>query len=152
MKISDWSKRLVELWETYWFSPVSLQRLAFCRLLAFGLLFLDMVYLQTELFGSKTDPSLWHPILVLRVLHRVFGFGPPPPSVVETIAFLTVILAIGAFVGYRTQVCALTGTLLYIYLIAVKYSSFARVHHTRGVFVLLLLALALSPFGEALSV
>jgi predicted DCC family thiol-disulfide oxidoreductase YuxK len=138
----------------YWFSPVSLRRLAACRLFAFGLLIVDLLYLGNWdwVFSRKIDPFFWEPILFLRILQQAFGFGPPPSPVVGAIYIGTLIVAAGAFVGYRTRACALTSAVLYLYLIAVVYSWVAKVHHTHGVFVLLLLALSLSPCGATLSV
>lgn len=152
MTLSGWMERLLRAWDSYWFSPASLQRLAFCRLLAFGLLIVDLLFLQNDVFFRSADPYFWQPIQFLRVLDKVFGFGPPEPAVLRIIATLTVILAFGAFVGYRTRICAFSSSLLYFYLTAVVFSWFAKVHHTHGVLVLLLLALSLSPCGEALSI
>ena len=154
MKPENRFVRLIEAWDRYWFSPASLQRLAGCRLLAFGLLIIDLLYFGQWgwAFSRKIDPFFWEPILFLRVLERVFGFGPPPPFVLCTIYLVTLILAVGALVGYRTRICALVSSVLYIYLIAITFSWVAKVHHTHGVFVLLLLALSLSPCGAALSV
>jgi predicted DCC family thiol-disulfide oxidoreductase YuxK len=154
MKPQNRFVRLTQAWDRYWFSPASLQRLAVCRLFAFGLLIVDLVYLgQWDwVFYREIDPFFWEPILFLRILQRAFGFGPPPPGILGTIYIAVLILAAGAFVGYRTRVCGLVSSVLYVYLIAVVYSWVGKVHHTHGVFVLLLLALSLSPCGAALSV
>jgi predicted DCC family thiol-disulfide oxidoreductase YuxK len=146
---------LIQAWNWYWFCPASVQRLAVCRLLAFGLLIADLVYYFSYwgwAFYHRIDPIFYEPILFLRVLQRAFGFGPPPPVVLGTIYIAILILAVGAFIGYRTRVCALGSSMLYIYLIAVTFSWFGKVHHTHGAFVLLLLALSFSPCGAALSV
>jgi predicted DCC family thiol-disulfide oxidoreductase YuxK len=147
---------LIQAWDRYWFSPASLQRLAVCRLLAFGLLIADLIYFDFSYWGwafyHRIDPMFYEPMLFLRVLQRAFGFGPPPPVALGTVYIASLILAIGAFVGYRTRLCALGSSMLYIYLIAVTFSWFGKVHHTHGAFVLLLLALSFSPCGAALSV
>ena len=142
------------MWDRYWFFPESLQRLGVCRLLAFGLLIADLVYFTNFawVFHKKIDRIFWEPILLLRVLHRVFGLGPPSQQALELIFIVTLILAVGAFIGYRTRVCALGASVLFMYLIAVYYSWHAKIHHRQGIFVLLLLALSLSPCGGALSV
>ena len=135
---------LIQTWDRYWFCPASLQRLAVCRLLAFGLLIADLIYFDFSYWGwafyHRIDPMFYEPILFLRVLQRAFGFGPPPPVVLGTIYIAILILAIGAFVGYRTRICVLGSSVLFIYLIAVTFSWFGRVHHTHGAFALLLLA------------
>jgi predicted DCC family thiol-disulfide oxidoreductase YuxK len=152
MTWSGWMEQLVRAWDSYWFSPSSLQRLAACRLLAFGLLIVDLLFLQDDVFWRKADPYFWQPIQVVRVFQKLLGFAPPDPIVLKALAIATVILAVGAFVGYRTRICALSSSVLYFCLTAITFSWFSKVHHTHGVLVLLLLALSLSPCGDALSI
>jgi len=152
MTWSGWMERLIRAWDSYWFSPASLQRLAVCRLLAFGLLIVDLLFLQNDVFWRKADPYFWQPVQVVRVFQKLLGFAPPEPIVLKTLAIATVILAVGAFIGYRTRICALSSAVLYFCLTAITFSWFSKVHHTHGVLVLLLLALSLSPCGDALSI
>jgi predicted DCC family thiol-disulfide oxidoreductase YuxK len=153
MKPSNALRRIAGAWNRYWFLPAPTQRLAVCRLFAFGLLVVDLLYLgKWDRVFREIDPFFWEPILCLRILQQAFGFGLPPPPALGTIYIVTLIMAVGAFVGYRTGVCALVSSCLYIYLMAVVYSGVGKVHHTHGVFVLLLFALSLSPCGAALSV
>lgn len=104
------------MWDRYWFFPELLQRLGVCRLLAFWLLIADLVYFTNFawVFHKKIDRIFWEPILLLRVLHRVFGVGPPSQQTLELIFIVTLILAVGAFIGYRTRVCTLGASVLYM--------------------------------------
>lgn len=150
--MTAWVRMMTNAWARYWFFPESLTRLAVCRLLAFGLMIADLVYLSPNTFTRSADPMFWEPVLLLRVLHRLLGIGPPLPDVLAAIHIVTVVFAVGAFIGYRTRFCAVASAVLYLYLIAVSFSWFLKVHHTHAVFVLLLLALSVSPCGRALSV
>lgn len=143
---------LLQSWDRYWFQPASLSRLGACRLLAFGALIAKMLFCDADFLSYTPDPFFWSPNFIFRFLRHAFGLGIPSPATRHVIYWLALAVSFGAFVGYRTRLCAAASAALFLYINALKFSWFRNTSHELGAFAILLAALALSPCGEALSV
>ncbi len=148
-------RRWAGRWSRYWFAPASLDRLAICRILAFGwtiVCFLDWRYAN---FPSAPPPSkfFWEPTLLLRVLDELFGWGPPSVPVRQAVFGIGFAASCAACLGWKTRFTSLLATVTFWYLFSVRAGWFISVRALwpGATFCLMLLFLSLSPCGEALS-
>lgn len=141
---------LIRPWNRYWFAPTSLRRLAIFRILVFGFLIVDALYLQIPgcIEGLKNaSPEFFKPLLIIRILH----LGPPPsPFVLDIIYVLLILFAVGATLGLVTRFCVFASLALYVYITGMWWS-FEGIHHSEEIFIFAMSALALSPCGKVLS-
>jgi hypothetical protein len=143
--------RLRAAWDTYWFRPGSLRRLACCRILFFGFF---IIYHHADEGGGLTSfigTDVYAPMLITRVLHDVLGLPYLTPAVQHSLYLLMIVFAALCLLGYRTGLATTLTAILFTYLKAEQYSHGGYVHHPSAIVALSVWALALSPCGAVLS-
>ncbi len=143
--------RLRAAWDSYWFRPGSLRRLAYCRILFFGFF---LIYHYADNGGGLTSFSgtnVYAPMLITRVLHSVLRLPYLTPPVQHALYLLMLVFVVAAMVGFRTTLSTTLSALLFTYLKAEQYSHGGYVHHSSAIAALSVWALALSPCGAVLS-
>lgn len=143
---------IIRPWVGYWFTPSSLRGLAIFRILIFGFLIYNLLYLWVPGYiGSlkNVSPEFFEPLLFIRVLH----LSPlTSPLALDAIHFLLTIFAVGAMIGFRTRVSIFVSLVLFLYIVGMWWS-FEGIHRSESpVFIFALAALLLSPSGKVLSV
>jgi hypothetical protein len=147
--------RLWRAWERYWFRSAPLFDLGFVRLIAVGFQLYHLATIQPRsLFGqlAALPDFLYAPLAVLRVLTLPFGWRyRPPEDVIMGVYWLTLVVGVLAFVGYRTTISLVFFTAGNVFMQAFEYS-FNEIHHAEAIVMITLAVLALSPAGGAVSV
>jgi len=140
--------RLVQSWDHYWFSPVSLTRLAIYRIWVYAIILIDvLVWTRGHLRYADVDPKLYHPIYILNLLN----IPAPTHPWLEIIYGLLAVSVFLALIGFKTNFFALLASGLYMYWVA-QWFSFGWVHHLHSPLVFSMIVLGLSPSGARLSV
>ena len=143
---------MLSAWNRFWFAPVAPYALAVCRLTACAALLSFMLaepaWVATSQLGVLGDlpHEFWRPIPALDVI----GVGPPSAANITAAFGLTltavVLLALGLFTRVSSVACAAGA----FYLLAVR-NSWGKIYHDYHVLVVILLVLAVSECGDALS-
>lgn len=143
---------LSALWERFWFEPAAPRALACCRIVAcaglLSFLLREPVWVSTSQLGvlGALPHELWRPIPALQRL----DIGPPSHESVAIAFGITlpavVLLALGAWTRVTSAVCAAGA----FYLLAVR-NSWGKIYHDYHVLMVILLVLAVSACGDALS-
>jgi uncharacterized membrane protein YphA (DoxX/SURF4 family) len=146
------SARMLSLWNRFWFAPVAPYALAVCRLSAcaalLSFLLAEPAWVATSQLGVLGDlpHEFWLPIPALEIM----GIGPPSAASIAAAFGLTLsavtLLALGLFTRVSSVVCAAGA----FYLLAAR-NSWGKIYHDYHVLVVILLVLAVSACGDALS-
>jgi uncharacterized membrane protein YphA (DoxX/SURF4 family) len=145
-------RRPWSVWDRFWFAPESPHALALCRITGcvalLSFLLAEPAWLPTSQLGvlGGLPPEFWRPIPALELLH----IGPPSYASVGVAFGFTlaavVLLALGLFTRASSLVCAAGA----FYLLAVR-NSWGKIYHDYHVLMVVLLVLAVSDCGAALS-
>jgi len=146
-------KRLIALWNAYWFPTTSTLNLAGARIFAVAAqvfwLFPSLSY-QINLVTKNT--TFTDPQPLIRAIDAVV-----PRELVFTPGAFTVIYCVSIAAGLSALVGFLTRTSLFLlalgtwFFVSHAYSH-ADVHHTQALFAIFLMVLAFSPAGDSLSI
>lgn len=144
--------RVSSLWERFWFAASWPLGLAVCRISAcaalLSFLLAEPAWVPTSQLGvlGELPPEFWKPIPALEAMH----IGPPTHESVNVAFYLALasvtLLALGAFTRASAIVCAASA----FYLLAVR-NSWGKIYHDYHVLLVILLVLAASACGDALS-
>lgn len=138
---------LAERWHHWWFAPETPFNLGVCRLLFFGLLFVDQLIAYPYYEWPTLPKSYFDPIWLFHFFHLPIL----PSSVVlglEIVWKLALLLAcIGLFTRFAT-VIACAGA---IYLFGLEYN-YGKTDHLTGILVFTTGILALARCGDAVSI
>ncbi|HSE83314.1 MAG TPA: hypothetical protein VLB01_02050 [Thermodesulfobacteriota bacterium] len=142
----------IVIWDRFWFTPTSLRRLAIFRILIFGFLIWNSLYIWVPGYIESlknVSPEFFEPLLIIRVLH----LSPPTsPFALDIVHLLLTLFAAGAMVGFMTRFCILGSLVLFLYVVGMWWS-FEGIHRSESpVFIFAMVALLLSPCGRVLSV
>jgi hypothetical protein len=145
-------RRAGSSWNDFWFAPAAPHGLAACRLIAcaglLSFLLAEPAWSPTSQLGVQASlpPEFWRPIPALEALH----IGPPSHGTIHFVFGLTLaavsLLALGLFTRVSAPVCAAGA----FYLLAVR-NSWGKIYHDYHVLMVILLVLAVSACGDALS-
>ncbi|HEV2292801.1 MAG TPA: hypothetical protein VGR35_03045 [Tepidisphaeraceae bacterium] len=132
-------------WERFWFAPKGPTMLSVCRLLFFGLLFWNYF---DERFApwAEVSRAFWQPIWVFEKF-RIPVLSAEALFACEIVWKVSLALA---SVGLLTRFSTATAFLLGIYLLGLRHN-FGKVSHDDAAPVWIMLILALSRCGDALS-
>jgi uncharacterized membrane protein YphA (DoxX/SURF4 family) len=146
-------KRVIALWNAYWFPTTSTLNLAGSRIVAVAAevfwLFPSLTY-QINIVTKNhefTDPQ---PLvrIIAAVFPRELVFNP---SAFTVIHWVSIVAGLAALVGFATRPSLFLLTFGLWFFVSHAYS-YADVHHTQVPFALFLLALTFSPAGDSLSI
>ena len=131
-------------WLDYWFAPLGPERLALCRIVFYGALFLLYLFSDLRPFGHLA--AFWSPLPTFALL------GLPAPTVsgliVAQVAWKAALLC--CCLGLFTRPAALVSFALGFYLIGLPYN-FGSLKHDDAIAVLVLGVLTLARTGDACS-
>jgi len=140
--------RLVQHWDRYWFTPVSLTRLAIYRTWVYAIILIDvLVWTRGHLRYADVDPQLYHPIYFL----NFFNIPEPTHPWLDLIYGALAVCVFLAMIGFKTNFFALLASGLYMYWVA-QWFSFGWVHLLHPPLLLSMIVPGLSPSGARLSV
>ena len=146
-------KRLIALWNAYWFPTTSTLNLAGARIVAAAVevfwLFPSLPH-QTNLLIKNSafrDPQALIRIIDAVAPHQLV-FSPGGFAVIY---WVSIVAGLTALVGFATRTSLLLLTFGLWFFVSHMYS-YADVHHTQAPFAIFLLALAFSPAGDSLSI
>ena len=132
-------------WERFWFAPTAPTTLAVCRILFFGLLF--WFYLDDRFWPwAEVSRAFWQPIWIFEKF-RIPVLGADALFAGEIIWKIALAMAC---VGFLTRFSTATAFVLGIYLLGLRHN-WGKVNHDDPVPVFIMLILALSRCGDALS-
>lgn len=141
-------------WDALWFKPASSLDLAILRIAAVACQLLWVHIGQQEHLEklSKLPDEIYEPLFTLRLLTAPFGAEYRPSfEDLSTVWLITLIAGLLSLVGFLTNVNLIVFAIGSIFLQAYVYA-FGEIHHPEAVMMVALLALALSPAGQALSI
>jgi len=146
-------KRLIALWNSYWFPTTSTLNLAGSRIVAvaaqvfwlFPSLNGDLNYLTKN--SEFSDPQLFIRALDA-LLPRELIFTAGAFTVIHWVTFVA---GLAALVGFFTRTALFLLALGTWFFISHAYS-YSDVHHTQALFAIFLMVLAFSPAGDSLSI
>ena len=146
-------KRLIALWNAYWFPNTSTLNLAGARIVAAAVevfwLFPSLPH-QTNLLIKNSafrDPQPLIRLIDAVAPHQLV-FSPGGFAVIY---WVSIVAGLTALVGFATRTSLLLLTFGLWFFVSHAYS-YADVHHTQAPFAIFLLALAFSPAGDSLSI
>ena len=144
--------KLGTAWDRFWFAPEAPYALAVCRITAcaalLSFLLAEPAWLATSQLGvlGGLPQEFWLPIPALQFLH----IGPPSYASVYLTFGITlaavILLALGLFSRVSSIVCAAGA----FYLLSVR-NSWGKIYHDYHVLMVILIVLAVSAAGDALS-
>jgi hypothetical protein len=146
-------KRLIAIWNGYWFPTTSTLNLAGARILAVAAqvlwLFPSLDY-QINLVTKNSAFSYPQPLI--RAIEAV-----APRDLVFTAGAFTIIYWVSIAAGLAALVGFLTRTSLFLVALGTWFFvshaySYADVHHTQALFAIFLMVLPFSPAGDTLSI
>ena len=151
--MSDRVKRLIALWNAYWFPTTSTLNLAGARIVAVAAevfwLFPSLAY---QINIVTKNPQFIDPQPLVRIMAAVFPrdlvFSPGGFTVIHRVSILA---GLAALVGFATRPALFLLTFGLWFFVSHSYS-YADVHHTQVPFAFFLLALTFSPAGDSLSI
>ncbi len=149
----DTVRRLVTLWQAYWFPTTSTLNLAGARIVAVAAevfwLFPPLAY-QINIVTNNHEFDKPQPLirLIAAVLPRDLVFNP---GTFTALHWISLAAGLAALVGFATRPALFLLTFGQWFFVSHMYS-YADVHHTQVPFALFLLALTCSPAGASLSV
>jgi hypothetical protein len=141
-------------WNKFWFSPAAYFDLAVVRIIA---VLVQVVYMVAEQFSDlqyvyTLPATTYRPLPVLHLFVFAWGFHSPPPSqVVFALYGIVLLCGFASLVGLFTRVVLVIFALGSLFLQAFVFS-FQQYHHPEAIMIIALLALALGPSGQVLSV
>jgi hypothetical protein len=148
--------KLLNFWTTYWFPKSPVAYLAVFRTAVVGIqLFLlisnDTFYSATTRRLTGVPDSQYDPIVVIRLLHSLFGADfRPSAEILMAVYALTLVTGLLSLVGLRTNFSLFVFALGNLYMTGYWYS-LLPIHHPEAITTIALFALALSPCGKVLS-
>jgi hypothetical protein len=142
----------IALWNRFWFAPARPHALAVCRIVAcaglLSFLLAEPSWVPTSQLGvlGGLPPAFFRPLPVLRLL----GLGPPSYEVVGVVFAVTLTATVLLTAGLGTRAVAPVTACGALYLLAVR-NSWGKIYHDYHVLAVMLLVLAVSACGDALS-
>lgn len=138
--------KLLQTWQSYWFTPEAAEQLALVRVASYGLLF--AIYLPLDGRGwTQVSPVFWMPISAFHILS-----GPPRnAALIGVLQILWKTSLLTSAIGFVSRFSMATAAALGFFLLGLP-NCFGKIHHLDGFPVLLLTILALSRCADALSV
>lgn len=146
-------KRLIAIWNAYWFPTTSTLNLAGARILAVAVqVFWLFPRLSDQINLVTNNAAFTDPQPLIRAIDAVVPHGMIfNPAAFTAIYWVSLAAGLSALVGFRTRTSLLLLALGNLFFVSHQYS-YADVHHPEALFAIFLLALAFSPAGESLSV
>jgi len=139
-------RKLVSTWDRFWFAPQSATDLAICRILFFGGIFCWRLTMDSGRWG-ELGAAFWFPIRLFRDL----GLPLLDPAALRALDFVWLVALALSCVGWMTRASTLVSLVVGVYLIGLPHN-FGKIHHSDAVVLFVLVALALSHCGDAISV
>lgn len=145
--------RLLATWNAYWFPTASTLNLAGARIVAVAAqVFWFFPSLTGQINLVSKNEAFVDPQPLIRLLDalapRELIFNPGTFTLIYWVTFVAGLLAL---VGLRTRTSLLLLALGNLFFVSHRYS-YADVHHPEALFAIFLLALALAPAGDSLSI
>jgi hypothetical protein len=137
---------LVAAWQSFWFPPVPVRRLAAFRIAVVAYALVAVSSNRHVLRYAAVDRTFYRPLLLLRIL------GLPRAGVAAMTALYLLLVAalVCALLGLATRPALWIAAPLFTWWFATFYS-FGKVSHNTATFVVALFALAIGPAGRAYS-
>jgi uncharacterized membrane protein YphA (DoxX/SURF4 family) len=144
---------VIALWNAFWFPTTTTLNLAVARILVVGvemLWFFPSLDFQINLAVHNTSFQYPQPLirLVAAIVPRDVLFTPSGLTAVYWVSMAAGLLAV---IGLFTRSALFVYALCYGFFVSHAYS-YADVHHREALYVLFVLALAVSPAGDRLSI
>jgi hypothetical protein len=151
--VKDRVKRLIALWNAYWFPTTSTLNLAAARIVAVAAevfwLFPSLAY---QINIVTKNPQFIDPQPLIRIIAALFPRDLVFSSTGFTVIYwVSMVAGVAALVGFATRPALFLLTFGLWFFVSHAYS-YADVHHTQVPFALFLLALTFSPAGDTLSI
>ena len=146
-------KRLIALWNAYWFPTTSTLNLAGARIVAVAAqVFWLFPSLSFQINLVTKNSAFESPQMLIRAIDAVF-----PRELVFTAGTFTVIYWVSIAAGLTALVGFATRTSLFLLALGTWFFvshtySYADVHHTQALFAIFLMVLPFSPAGDSLSI
>jgi uncharacterized membrane protein YphA (DoxX/SURF4 family) len=146
-------KRLIALWNAYWFPTTSTLNLAGARILAVAVQVFWLFPRLSDQINLVTNNSAFaDPQPLIRAIDAVVPRGMIfTPAAFTVIYWMSLAAGLAALVGFWTRTSLLLLALGNLFFVSHQYS-YADVHHPEALFAIFLLALAFSPAGDSLSI
>lgn len=146
-------KRLIALWNAYWFPTTSTLNLAAARIVAVAVELLWLFpSLQAQIHLVTSNSAFSYPQPLIRLVAAVFPrelvFSPGGFTVIYWVSMAA---GVAALVGFATRTSLFLLALGLWFFVSHGYS-YADLHHTEAPFAIFLMALAFSPAGDSLSI
>jgi hypothetical protein len=146
-------KRLIALWNAYWFPTTSTLNLAATRIVAVAAeVFWLFPSLQGQIRLLTANPGFSYPQPLIRLVDAVFPHDLVfSPGGFTVIYWVSMAAGLAALVGFASRTSLFLLTLGMWFFVSHSYS-YADIHHHEAPYAIFLLALAFSPVGDRLSI
>ena len=146
-------KRLIAVWNAYWFPTTSTLNLAGARMFAVAAqVFWLFPSLSYQINLVTKNATFERPQVLIRVIAAVFPreliFSP---GTFTLIYWVSIAAGLAALVGFATRTSVFLLALGTWFFVSHSYS-YADVHHTQALFAIFLMVLPFSPAGDSLSI
>ena len=139
-------RRLVDLWNRFWFAPQPATDLAVCRILFFGVIFYWRLTVDSGCW-AELGATFWFPIPLFRHFHlRLLD-----ASILRALDVVWLVAVALACVGWMTRASTWVALVVGVYLVGLPHN-FGKIYHSDAVVLFVLAALALSRCGDAYSI
>lgn len=138
---------ILRRWESFWFPPVPVRRVALFRIAVAGFCAVELAFFARFLARYGTvDEQFARPVLIAEPLLRLGLPGVVPALYVVTLAALVM-----GTVGWKTRPSLFVGAAGYTVLYGL-FNSFHKVNHGKITIVIALWALVVAPSGAAYAI